>query len=65
MIKRKPLSAERFTAILRSCAREMNKPYESRDPDFEEGAVVWALRESATRILKAEKTIERLKARSK
>ena len=61
----KPVSIEYLIRSLRGNARDLAKPYESRDEDFEEGAAVWAMREAAKRLKSQEATIARLTERLK
>ena len=60
MVKLKPIKLERLVKILRANAREIRKPYESRDEDFEDEAVAWALREAAKRLLVMDKKLTKL-----
>jgi len=48
----KPIPTDRLIKMLRSCARQMKKPYEERHEDFEEDAVAWAMVEAANRLRK-------------
>ena len=57
---KKPVSIDYIVRVLRSCARELAKPYESRDEDFEDDEAAWIMREAAKRLNKQEATINRL-----
>jgi len=61
--KRKPVPAERIVKYLRSGARELAKPFENWDEDFETDGVAGTMREAATRLLALEKKCLRLEAK--
>jgi hypothetical protein len=56
----KPVDNKYLIRVLRGCARELAKPYESRDEDFEDDEAAWIMREAAKRLNKQEATINRL-----
>lgn len=58
-----PISIERLIKCLRRNARVLDNPYEGRDPEFEEAAVAWAMREAAKRLNQQEAKIARLELR--
>jgi hypothetical protein len=60
MIRYKPPKLAVLVKILRANARELRKPYESRDADFEDDAAAWALREAAKRLLVMDKKLTKL-----
>lgn len=60
MARRRPIELGMLVKILRANARELRKPYERRDEDFEDEAVVWALREAAKRLLVMDKKLTKL-----
>jgi hypothetical protein len=59
-MKRPPVSLEYLIRALRGNARELAKPYERRDDDFEVDAAVWAIQEAARRLKSQDATIARL-----
>lgn len=46
----KPITNEKLVKVLRSCAEQIDLPYEERHEDFEDGMLAWALREAADRL---------------
>ena len=56
----KPVDNKYLIRALRGYAKELAKPYESRDEDFEEDGAVWCMKEAANRIKEQGDTITRL-----
>lgn len=52
----------RLVGILRAQAKQMARAPDDRHEDFEEDAVVWALKEAARRLVALEKLVERLES---
>ena len=58
----KPIETQKLVKIMRSQAKELSKAWERRSEDFEDDAVVWALREAANRLVLLEKRAQKKKS---